>query len=151
MHTPQEVASLLTRVASRLMRDLHRHLRQECTDAPVTMAQMRVLTMALYDSPTLSQVADALRVTRPTATRLVDGLVQRGWLLREPDPGDRRQVRLHTTPAGAAVQAKVQEIMHTAMVAHLSRLTPEALDALHEGLRALDRVLEAQLNAEEEK
>ena len=142
--TPEEVAVLLERVASRLMRRLHQHLRRCEFEPPVSMVQMRVMAMALHGRPTLSQVARALHVRRPTATRLVDGLVQRGWLEREHDPHDRRQVRLHTTPAGAAVQARIQDVVHAVMAEHLSQVPAEDLQALFRGLQALSAVLEGE-------
>lgn len=136
--TPDEVARLLTRVANLLMRDIHRHLRHEYREPKTTMPQMRVLHMASVGRPTLSDVAEALRVTRPTATRLVDGLVQRGWLVREPDPDDRRRIRLHTTPEGEAVKARVQEAVHRAVAEKLKSLPPDVLIALYRGLHGLD-------------
>ena len=136
--TPEEVARLLTRVANLLMRDIHRHLRHVFREPQATMPQMRVLHMAARGRPTLSDVAEALRVTRPTATRLVDGLVQRGWLLREPDPEDRRRIRLRTTPEGEAIRARVQEAVHQAVAEKLQGLDSEVLMALYHGLQGLD-------------
>ncbi len=142
--TPLDVARLLTQVAHRLMRDIHQHLRHYYEGPRVTMPQMRVLHMASQDAPTLSDVADALRVTRPTATRLVDGLVQRGWLTREIDPQDRRRIRLRTTPEGRRILAHVQEAVHASVSERLARLAPADLEALFRGLQALEQVLREQ-------
>lgn len=143
--SPDEVARLLTRVANLLMRDIHRHLRHAFREPQATMPQMRVLHMASQGHPTLSDVAEALRVTRPTATRLVDGLVQRGWLIREPDPEDRRRIRLRTTPAGEAIRAQVQDAVHHAVAEKLKGLSPDVLLALYRGLQGLDAHLEQEI------
>ncbi len=139
--TALETAQLLVHVASRLMRDLHQHLSHHCEGPRITMPQMRVLRMAEQGQPTLSDVANTLRVTRPTATRLVDGLVQRGWVERAPDPKDRRRVRLHITPAGQAILDRVQEAIHALMAERLAQLSAEDRATLHAGLQALNELL----------
>ncbi len=148
--TAEEVARLLTRVANLLMRDIHKHLRHAFREPKATMPQMRVLHMASLGRPTLSDVAEALRVTRPTATRLVDGLVQRGWLIREPDPKDRRRIRLRTTPEGEAIRSQVQEVVLQAVAEKLKDLSPEVLMALYRGLEGLDAHLRPDERGETE-
>lgn len=139
--SPDEVARLLTQVANRLSRSLRQQLRHECEEPRVTMPQMRVLHMASEGHPTLTDVAHSLRVTRPTATRLVDGLVQRGWIERRPDPEDRRRIRLYVTEAGLDVQRRVEAFIHRAVAERLDRLADEDVAALYKGLKALDAVL----------
>jgi DNA-binding MarR family transcriptional regulator len=48
----------------------------------------------------LSELAERMGVTAPTASRAVDGLVELGLLERLPDPGDRRAVRIDVTESG---------------------------------------------------
>jgi DNA-binding MarR family transcriptional regulator len=48
----------------------------------------------------LSDLAQRLGITAPTASRAVDGLVELGLLERLPDPGDRRAVRIDVTRPG---------------------------------------------------
>lgn len=141
--SPDDLALLLTRVANHLCRTLRQQLRHECQEPRVTMPQIRVLRMASEGHPTLSDVASALQVTRPTATRLVDGLVQRGWIERRPDPEDRRRIRLYVTEAGLDVQRRVEEFIHRAMVQRLAHLAPEDMDLLYRGMKALEAVLTA--------
>jgi len=103
--------------------------------------------MSLSGSPTLSDVAKALRVTRPTATRLVDGLVQRGWIERRPDSEDRRRIHLYITPEGRAVQRRVEDFIHRAVSRRLAQLSPEDVAALHRGLQALEATLSPSSDA----
>src|SRR4051794_35633638 len=49
----------------------------------------------------LRELARAVGVAPPTATRMVDGLQARGLIVREPCPSDRRAVRLSLTGDGA--------------------------------------------------
>jgi DNA-binding MarR family transcriptional regulator len=48
----------------------------------------------------LSELAERMGITAPTASRAVDGLVGLGILERLPDPGDRRAVRIDVTEPG---------------------------------------------------
>jgi DNA-binding MarR family transcriptional regulator len=45
-------------------------------------------------SSTMSDVSEYLKVARPSATALIQGLVRDDILVRQPDPHDRRVVRL---------------------------------------------------------
>ena len=48
----------------------------------------------------LSELAERMGSTAPTASRAVDGLVDLGLLERLPDPADRRAVRIDVTEQG---------------------------------------------------
>jgi DNA-binding MarR family transcriptional regulator len=48
----------------------------------------------------LSELAERMGITAPTASRAVDGLVELGLLQRLPDPADRRAVRIDMTEPG---------------------------------------------------
>src|SRR3954463_15299063 len=65
-----------------------------------TMMQIGVL-MHLKEQPiTTSELAKRRKVSMQSASVLVQGLVEKGWLTRIPDPNDRRQSLLQTTPEG---------------------------------------------------
>jgi DNA-binding MarR family transcriptional regulator len=48
----------------------------------------------------LSELADRIGTTAPTASRAVDGLVELGLLERQPDPKDRRAVQIDVSQSG---------------------------------------------------
>ncbi|MFZ0667103.1 MAG: MarR family transcriptional regulator [Acidimicrobiales bacterium] len=56
-----------------------------------------------------SALADRLAVSRPSITGVVDGLVQKGFVERHHDPGDRRRVGHNLTAKGRAVLRKADE------------------------------------------
>jgi len=71
-------------------------------DAILTPSQ-HDLVGPLADGPLgLRELARAAGVSAPTATRMVDGLSERGLVTREPDAGDRRAVRIALTASGRA-------------------------------------------------
>jgi DNA-binding MarR family transcriptional regulator len=56
--------------------------------------------------PLAKEVADALMTSNAAVTKLLDRLEKKGYITREFNPDDRRQVSLSLTPAG-------QEIIQT--------------------------------------
>ena len=65
---------------------------------------------------TPAELADFASVSRATITGLLDTLERDGFVLREPNPADRRQMSVHLTPAG-------QAFMHTLLPVHFRLIT----------------------------
>lgn len=59
-----------------------------------------------------SQIGERLIVTRATVTGVVDSLESRGYVMRTPNPADRRSLRIELTPEGLAVVAEVCSLIH---------------------------------------
>lgn len=57
----------------------------------------------------MSTISSALKLAMPTVTELVKGLVENGYVERNPDPDDRRVVRVCLTATGAAVIRQAKE------------------------------------------
>ncbi len=57
-------------------------------------------TLGAAPSMTMGELSDALSVPLSTATRVVNALVERGYVQRFNDPDDRRVVRVSFTPKG---------------------------------------------------
>lgn len=77
----------------------------------LTLAQFRVLALVAAGDERASLVAERLAVARPTITAVVDGLVERGCLIREAVAGDRRSLRLVVTDAGREALATAEQSM----------------------------------------
>jgi DNA-binding MarR family transcriptional regulator len=68
---------------------------------PMTSTQRLALFETAIGGPLrLSELAERMGITAPTASRAVDGLVDLGLLERLPDPADRRAVRIDLTGPG---------------------------------------------------
>ena len=59
-------------------------------------------------------ISDRLIVSRATVTGVLDTLVKRGFVRREPHPTDRRMVLVHLTQAGSRMADKVRRTVHRA-------------------------------------
>jgi DNA-binding MarR family transcriptional regulator len=76
----------------------------------ISLAQFNALEPLLGGPMTVGQVAEAAGVAPPTATRMLDGLGERGLVSRAADRSDRRAVIVSLTPAGRrAATTKARE------------------------------------------
>src|SRR4029077_21284449 len=50
-----------------------------------------------------AELGRRLALTKQGATRIIESLLERGYIAREPDPRDARRKRLQVTPLGAQV------------------------------------------------
>jgi long-chain acyl-CoA synthetase len=84
----------------------------------LSLPQYRVLALLGEGSTASSVLARRLAVSPPSVTAVVDGLVGRGLVERQPDPEDRRRLTLLLTREGtkllaaadAAAEARLDEI-----------------------------------------
>ena len=76
----------------------------------LSLAQYLLLEPLAEGPLTNGQLAENAGVAPPTATRMVDGLLERGLVSRLEDPADRRAVLISLTTAGRkALTAKLRE------------------------------------------
>ncbi|WNG26513.1 MarR family transcriptional regulator [Cystobacter fuscus] len=107
---------------------------------------LRQLTM-LYaiqqgiSSPKL--LARRLLVTPAVITGLLDRLERRGYVRREPEPDDRRRLRMVLTEAGLAVSQQVRRALTGDLAAQFASASPAELKELGRALELLERALGA--------
>jgi DNA-binding MarR family transcriptional regulator len=109
----------------------------------LTVTQWRMLAL-LDESPTgirLTDLADATAMSLPSASRMVNRLVARGFVRSDPDEADRRAVRITLTTAGRSTVEDVLRRRHTA-VAHALQGSSLSENFAHE-LRAMAATLAA--------
>jgi DNA-binding MarR family transcriptional regulator len=86
---------------------------------------------------TTSDVAAHLGVTKQSAAELVAGLVERGYVTREPDPRDARARLLRLTPRGRACTEAAEAAAADAVAGWRARLDADTFAALSAALAAL--------------
>lgn len=114
-------------------------LRQKGEDE-ATMVQMRVLTHLMEGPITLSALAKKRRITLQAASEHIQGLVDRGWVVRVPDPNDRRQALLHLTDEGRTRLEESGEYLVNVLKPIMARLTPDEQRQAMTVLEALRRI-----------
>ena len=111
---------------------------RERRPAGLSIGQFRLLHM-LHKDPerSLSDFADDLGVSVAAASKMVDGLVDRGFVGRTADATDRRRINLVLTPAGVAVMKEAKKGLESRMADALSGLTSAEATALAKALDTL--------------
>lgn len=93
-------APLLLSVTLRLMRLIRISFTKGIEGDSVSPAQYRMMARLREGPATVSALAEWHAVTPPTATKVIDGLVERGWVERLRSGDDRRQVYVSLTARG---------------------------------------------------
>ncbi len=104
----------------------------------LSMAQLKTL-LTLYNAGPLpiGQIADMLGIGQPTASHLVDRLVQIEFVMRTEDPLDRRRTLAQLSPSGTELAEQLRQFRIEPLQRWLAQLDEPTLTALHQGLRAL--------------
>jgi DNA-binding MarR family transcriptional regulator len=115
----------------------------------LTFAQTRALFMlAARNELTVSELARLLGVGNPTASVLVQQLVERGLVTRSEHPADRRQTVIRLSTKGLEIGSGRQRQRSKQWHRWLSHLSDEELSALAHGLSAIVEVIKTELEDE---
>jgi DNA-binding MarR family transcriptional regulator len=139
----EELISCLERVQDSFERRALSTMAEPLISTPLTMQQLKVLTMIAIDPEraTGHELAAQLKVSVATMSGLVDRLVEHGMVTRGEDPADRRVRPLSVTPEGSATIRSLLSSSGTMPTPVLRRLAIEDLRALVQGVLALDRAV----------
>ena len=138
-----ELISCLERVQASFERRALSSMAEPLISTPLTMQQLKVLTMIAIDPEraTGHELAAQLKVSVATMSGLVDRLVEHGMVTRGEDPADRRVRPLTVTPEGNATIRSLLSSSGTMPTPVLRRLEIEDLRALVQGVLALERAV----------
>ncbi len=95
----------------------------------------------------MSELAESSHQVSATMTGIVDRLLDRGLVVRERDPNDRRTLRVGLTPAGKELLERVQQRKRAWMLQFLETLTPDERRLMIELAKRYLTVLEKSFNA----
>ena len=143
-HSEQEdLIRSLERIQDGFERRALSSMAEPLISTPLTMQQLKVLTMIAIDPEraTGHELAAQLKVSVATMSGLVDRLVEHGMVTRGEDPADRRVRPLSVTPEGNATIRSLLSSSGTMPTPVLRRLHIDDLRALVQGVVALDRAV----------
>ncbi len=125
---------------ARAVARLNRRLRQE-RRSDLTPTQLSVLgTIKQLGPSTPGQVAAHERVQPPSLTRTLTGLIDLGFVLREPHPDDGRQVLISISDKGEAVLTEERQRRDRWLAERLAELTTSERKLLREASALLERL-----------
>ncbi len=141
------VPELQRRVLSLLPRNywLLRNVIDERME-PMGLSSAQWRPLLLLDSAaspmTQVQIARALGLESPTVVRLLDRLVEKGWVTRRNCPGDRRAYHVELTDSARALCADIEQVLtelRASVLADFSRA--DLLQAVDLMVRIQDRLV----------
>ena len=109
-------------------------------DTRVSVSEGLALAELYHQEPlSQQQLADQLQLEKSTVSRLTAGLEQRGLVIRERDPANRRWSQVALTQRGHATATQLIARFHQRHLQLFAAMTPSERDALAVGLSALVR------------
>ncbi|HEY2589431.1 MAG TPA: MarR family transcriptional regulator [Tepidisphaeraceae bacterium] len=129
------------------MRIIRKYMRQHRSG--LTVAQFRTI-YCVSQSPnsSLSDVADSIGLSLPAMSRMVDGLVDKGYLDRRTCINDRRHVRLSVTPRGETALRESRELAQAQLAEVVSQLSGQQQREMIQVMRVVRDVFTAEVVSE---
>ncbi|MBN1315760.1 MAG: MarR family transcriptional regulator [Anaerolineales bacterium] len=113
------------------------------TDNDLTLNQLRVLFHLNYHGDrVMRQIAEKLEVSDPTATGVIDRLVERSLVERSSDPEDRRRVRVSLSARGCQLVSEMRRSGARSATAVFDQLAEDQKDALFQALAPVFELLD---------
>jgi MarR family transcriptional regulator, organic hydroperoxide resistance regulator len=104
----------------------------------LTIAQLKSMFFIVDKEKTsFKKLAEALRVTPPNVTGIIDRLVEQGLVSRTENPEDRRIMLLQATQKGQNLLNTLKENRTNRMMTILQQLSQEELSSLNRGMQAM--------------
>jgi DNA-binding MarR family transcriptional regulator len=106
----------------------------------LTLTQMHYLeTISALVNPNLTELAAAMKLTKPTITVLVDKLIEKELVRKVQSDADRRNTHLHLTERGKLIN-QMHEYAHRRMAEEIEKkINGEEADQL---ARLLEKIME---------
>ncbi len=139
----QHVSDIFTKI---MLKTMTVGLLAEMPEGEITMAQLQALKhIAQHGSCTIGSLAEGLGVTQPAATMLVDRVVKRGLVEREPGREDRRQAEVSLSRRAKHLVRRAESERAERLSKVLDLMTP---DEREQFLESLQRFVGAALKLE---
>ncbi|MCK9247636.1 MAG: MarR family transcriptional regulator [Solirubrobacteraceae bacterium] len=136
--TPEETAVRLRLALTRVAR----RLRQNARGGLGPSQASALATIAAHGPLTPSRVAEREGIKRPTVTRIVAALEEIRFVVREPDPADRRSCLVDVSVEGRAYLDEVRSRKDAYVRRWLETLDEEDREVMHRAALILTRLTE---------
>ncbi len=116
--------------------------RASCQGEELSMAQVQMLmTLQSCGESTISNLAEQLKVSPPSASAMVDRLEDKGFLHRERSTEDRRKVVVRLSKQAATQAEQMEAGVLTAFLELVEKVGPETAQKWCEVLERVEQVL----------
>lgn len=109
-----------------LVEKITEHIAQMQDEAQDTLSDLTMRQFYYLESiyrlsgPTLTALAEALAISKPSATNMVKQLEQTGYVQKIPSPDDGRSILLYLTEKGAQFR-EMHDLLHGQIAAYLTQ------------------------------
>lgn len=141
-----ELAKRLLSVAPRYVQWAALSLRGHRVEGDPSFRQLALLVMIHTGVTSPAALAQQLGISRAVVTGLLDRLEERGLIWREPDPVDRRRLRVVMSPSGLEASERLGHAVVGDLAKVLDMSSPEERQALMTALPILERLIETLLD-----
>lgn len=141
-----DAAKRLLTVASRYVQWAALALRAHRVEGDPSFRQWALLVSIHEGVTSPAALARRLGISRAVVTGLLDRLEERGMIRREPDPGDRRRLRIVMTDAGQEASARLGLAVVADLAAALDTGSPGERQALLTALPLLEHLAASLLD-----
>lgn len=126
-----------------IIRELHDRRRRERPPLNSTLAELKVMGCVLFkkEGCSVKEIAERLGITRGAVSQIVERLVQKGPLIRVPDPDDRRSVRITLSREGLERHERLNASFEMLLQEMLQGVPPEKVKIFEE---VLDHLIAAK-------
>lgn len=105
----------------------------------LTLTQMHYLEMISdLENPNLTELAAAMKLTKPTITVLVDKLIEKELVYKVQSDADRRSTHLHLTERGKLIN-QMHEYAHRRMAEEIEKKINA--DEMSQLIRLLEKIM----------
>ena len=140
----EQINELLTETFNSVQRIEERALNNRLTQGLTINEIHTLVAVGMYEQNSMSTVAARLDVTLATLTKVVNKLVDKGFIERARDEADRRRVLLSLTKRGREV-VRIHDLFHHRMIDEaLTGLSEEEERVLSSALTKVKAFFDAQ-------
>lgn len=108
-------------IGSNMVGLMEEHAKEQFNLLNLTLTQMHYLeTMNKLGNPSLTELAAALKLSKPTVKVAVDKLIEKDFVLKVKSDEDRRSAHLHLTEKGKLINT-MHEYAHKRIAESISR------------------------------
>jgi DNA-binding MarR family transcriptional regulator len=111
-----------------------------------SFAQMRAIKFVKAKRQvSITELAELLQVSAPSASTMVERLVEKDVLVREPDPQDRRKVIVTISPDMISITEQIEKEIFSSFVDLVDKVGPEIADDWCRVINRIGEVLDHEM------
>ncbi len=144
MHTMEisstQCADKILAVLPIVTREMWARVRTE-TPIRLTRSQFEVFLVLEQQPHSMTELARQWGVSKPSMSKMISTMVERGWLVRMQDPTNPRRKPLSLTPLGRRIYEAVYEAIQQNLIRSLEGMNKEQLVQIASALDSLLQTL----------